>query len=182
MLVALTWILATICPWVASGQQPRPSEYQVKAVYLFNFSRFISWPAPTAGVPARPFAICVMGRDPFGPVLDATLAGEIIGGQSVIARRVTEAGEAADCRVLFISTSEENHLREILAALNKSSVLTVSDIGRFTERGGMIQFVLQGDRVRFEVNLARATEAKLTVSAELLKVAVTVRKNAPSGE
>jgi len=182
MIQAALCAAVLLFPLLASGQQSRPSEYQVKAAYLFNFSRFVSWPATGAGDSGGSFAICVIGRDPFGPVLDATLAGENIGGKKVIARRVALAEQATGCRVLFISASEESRLREILAALDKSSVLTVSDIAHFAERGGMIQFVLQGDRVRFEVNLASAAEARLTLSSDLLKVAVMVRKAAPSGE
>jgi len=163
------------------GQQSRPSEYQVKAVYLFNFSRFVGWPSQAASEPLGPFAICVLGKDPFGAVLDATLAGENIGGKSVVARRVAQAQEATNCRVVFISSSEEGRLKEILGVLDKASVLTVSDIPRFSQHGGMIEFVLQGDRVRFEVNLASTAEAGLTLSSELLKVAVAVRRSAQPG-
>jgi len=181
-------IAATVCaacvllPLTAGAQQSRPSEYQVKAVYLFNFSRFVSWPDRTTGDADAPFAICVIGKDPFGTVLDSTLAGESIGGKAVVARRVALAEQAAGCRVLFISASEDGRLKEILGSLEKSSVLTVSDIARFSERGGMIQFVLQGGRVRFEVNLASAAQANLTLSSDLLKVAVAVRKSQPQGE
>jgi YfiR/HmsC-like len=160
--------------------QAKPSEFQVKAVYLFNFSRFVAWPAQPSGS-SSVFPICVLGKDPFGAILDATLAGETVAGKTVVARRLTLAQEAAGCRVVFISTSEESRLKDVLAALDKSSVLTVSDIERFAQRGGMIQFVLQGDRVRFEVNPASAAEAGLTLSSDLLKVAVAVRKNAPPG-
>ena len=181
-------IAVTVCaacvllPLTAGAQQSRPSEYQVKAVYLFNFSRFVSWPDRTTGGADAPFAICVIGKDPFGTVLDSTLAGESIGGKAVVARRVALAEQAAGCRVLFISASEDGRLKEILGSLEKSSVLTVSDIARFSERGGMIQFVLQGGRVRFEVNLASAAQANLTLSSDLLKVAVAVRKSQPQGE
>lgn len=177
-------VLAAIAfaPFVALGQQDRPSEYQVKAVYLFNFSRFVSWPPRQAGDASGPFAICVIGKDPFGPVLDATVTGENIAGKVVVARRLAQVAQATSCRVLFISSSEESRLKDILAALDKASVLTVSDIAHFTDRGGMIQFVLQGDRVRFEVNLASTADAGLTLSSDLLKVAVTVRRNGPRGE
>jgi len=181
-MLAAVCVACAVLPLLAEGQQPRASEYQVKAAYLFNFSRFVSWPAQGSGDASAPFSICVMGKDPFGQVLDATVAGENIGGKSVVARRLAQAEQASNCRVLFISSSEESRLREILAALDKASVLTVSDIAHFAERGGMIQFVLQDNRVRFEVNLASATGAKLTLSSELLKVAVEVRKGAPPGQ
>ncbi len=150
-------------------------------MYLINFSRFVGWPASPASSQTNTFSICVLGKDPFGPVLDAALAGESIAGKSVAVQRVGQLQEAMGCRVLFISSSEESRLKDILAALNKTSVLTVSDIPRFTQRGGMIQFVLQEDRVRFEVNLASTAEAGLTLSSELLKVAVAVRRSAQPG-
>jgi YfiR/HmsC-like len=161
--------------------QERPTEYQVKAVYLFNFSRFVGWPPQAPSTPPDSFPICVLGKDPFGPALDAALAGENISGKSVVARRVAQPQDAAACRVVYISTSEEGRLKDVLAALDKTGVLTVSDIPRFSQRGGMIQFVLQGDRVRFEVNLTSATEAGLTLSSDLLKVAAAVRRIASPG-
>jgi hypothetical protein len=168
---------ALLCALAASAApQSRPSEYEVKAVYLFNFSRFVGWPPQSPPATSNSLFICVLGKDPFGSALDAALAGENVSGKSVVARRVAQPQEAAGCGVVFISASEESHLKDVLAALEKSSVLTVSDIPKFSQRGGMIQFVLQGDRVRFEVNLATAAEAGLTLSSDLLKVAVAVRR------
>jgi len=163
------------------AQQSKPSEYQVKAAYLYNFSRFIEWPARPAAETGEPFAICVLGKDPFGPILDATVSGQGAGAQGLVARRLTKPEDALACQILFVGDSEEGHLKEILTALGKVSILTVSDIPRFSERGGMIEFVLKGDRVRFEVNLSNAVNAGLAVSSDLLKVALTVRKNPQSG-
>jgi hypothetical protein len=87
-----------------------------------------------------------------------------------------------NCRIAFISTSEENRLKDVLEALDKAAVLTVSDIPQFSTRGGAIQFVLDGKKIRFEVNLTNATDAGLTLSSELLKVATAVRRNSPSGD
>jgi hypothetical protein len=163
------------------AQQAKPGEYQVKAAYLYNFSRFIEWPPLPAADKDEPFAICVLGKDPFGSVLDATLSGEGIAGQRLVARHLSKPQDALACRILFVGASEEDHLKEILTVLGKSSVLTVSDIPRFSERGGMIEFVLKGDKVRFEVNVSNALDAGLRVSSDLLKVAIAVRKNAQSG-
>jgi len=150
------------------------SEYQVKAAYLYNFGKFVQWPSG-AGAGNQVF-ICVLGQDPFGPILDAVLAGERIQGKGVVPRRIAKAQEALDCGILFISSSEERRLSDVLNTIEHVAVLTVSDIPGFSRRGGMIQFVLEGKRVRFEVNLASAQNAGLTVSSELLKVAVMVRR------
>jgi hypothetical protein len=151
----------------------------VKAAYLYNFGRFVEWPRSVT--PTDSFNICVVGDDPFGTALNLTLSDEIIAGKKVLLKRVPTAGDAINCRILFISASEESQLRQILAALAGSSVLTVSDAPRFSRRGGMIQFVLDGSRVRFEINLASAERAGLTLSSELLKLAVNVRKSTVLG-
>jgi hypothetical protein len=163
------------------AQQPKASEFQVKAAYLYNFGRFVQWPDESGADRNESFEICVLGTDPFGQALDATLAGGTIGGKSVAAKRITKPQDVDSCRILFISSSEESHLKEDLAALDKTRVLTVSDIPRFSERGGMIGFILDGNRVRFDVNLDSAQGAGLTLSSELLKVATSVRKVSRSG-
>src|SRR5712671_3396807 len=163
------------------AQQSKPTEYQVKAAYLYNFGRFVKWPPGLAAGKGDSFPVCVLGRDPFGSILDSTLAGEALEGKPVVIRRIARPQDAADCRILFVSSTEENHLKEILAAIDQVGVLTVSDIPGFTRRGGIIQFVLEGDRVRFEINLASAENARLVMSSELLKVATSVKRNGRSG-
>ena len=161
-------------PSCLHAQRSSPSEYEVKAAYLYDFGKFVAWPAKVAA--SDDFAICVLGQDPFGPTFDATIAGETINGKKVVVNRIAKPQEAVSCRILFISASEESQLKEILAVLDKTSVLTVSDISQFTRHGGMIQFVIDANRVRFEVNVTTAERAGLTLSSQLLKVAINVRK------
>jgi hypothetical protein len=153
----------------------KPTEYQVKAAYLYNFGRFVEWPAHADG---DGFGICVIGRDPFGQTLDSAVAGQSINGRGVVTRRLPGIAEAAGCRILFISASEDAQVNRILSTLQNTSVLTVSDMPRFTERGGMVQFIQDGNRVRFEINRAVAERAGLTLSSELLRVASAVRGGA----
>jgi hypothetical protein len=167
---------ATALPEFA--QQGKPGEYEVKAVYLYNFARFVNW--PQGSNKAGTFTVCVLGRDPFGPILDETLAGDTIGGRKPIARRVASVHET-ECEILYISSSEAGRVKQILASIDKPGVLTVSDLPDFATGGGMIQFVMKENKVRFEVNLAAAEKAGLNVSSQLLKVAAAVR-NASSGE
>jgi hypothetical protein len=169
----------TSLPASVNAQQSRPEEYQVKAVYLYNFGRFVVWPG-TAGEPQGTFDVCVLGRDPFGSALEATLAGEAINNQKLAARRIANPHEATNCRILFISSSEAARIKEILAAVDSFNVLTVSDMPGFTSDGGMIQFVLRENKVRFEVNLTAAEKAGLMLSSQLLKVATDIRKEPPS--
>jgi len=167
------------------AQAPKPTEYEVEAAYLSNFGRFIEWPARTGAAAGQSgagpsnngaFYVCVLGQDPFASLLDAALKGETIGGSPMVAKRIAGPEEAAGCRILFVSSSKDSQLNAILAALGTSNILTVSEIPGFTRRGGMIQFVVSANRVRFEINLAAAQRAGLTLSSELLKVAVAIRR------
>lgn len=160
-----------------STQASKPTDYQVKAAYLSYFGRFVEFPPGSAPARDEPFSICVLGDDPFGPVLDSALAGEVINGTPLVPKRIARPQEAARCRILFVSESEDSALKELLAALDGANVLTVSDLPQFVKRGGMIQFVLDGNRVRFEVNLAAAQRAGLNLSSQLVKLAVAVRRS-----
>jgi hypothetical protein len=166
----------------AEAQQSKPNEYQLKAVYLYNFGKFVTWPAEASGGKVDSFAVCVLGRDPFGAVLDSTFAGETLDNKPVLLRRIPRPQDAKDCRILFISSTEDKHLKEILLTLANCGVLTVSDMPDFVRRGGMIQFTLEGEKIRFEINLASAESARLILSSELLKVATDVTKTIPSGD
>jgi hypothetical protein len=177
--VTLVWTLVAVpCQW---AQGPKPTDYDVKAVYLYNFGRFVEWPA-SVSIKNDSFTVCVLGQDPFGPALDAALAGETIGGKSVAAKRISTPQEATSCQILFMSSAEDSRLNKVIETLDKGAVLTVSDMPQFSQRGGMIQFVLEGKKVRFEVNLIAVQRAGLTLSSELLKVATTVRRNPSSGD
>jgi hypothetical protein len=158
-----------------SAQAPQTTEYQVKAAYLANFGRFVEWPASVAVAKSESFNICVLGQDPFGADLDAAVAGETIGGARVLAKRISRPQDAVDCRIVFISSSEVSQWKEILPALKTLSILTVSDMREFARRGGIVQFILDGKKVRFEVNLAATAAPGLKLSSELLKLAVAVR-------
>jgi hypothetical protein len=176
-------LLAASCAIAAgaSAQASRPNEYQVQAAYLYNFGKFVKWPNLAPANQSGVFTICVLGQDPFGSVLQSTLAGQTVGGKPVVVKRLTKAQDAAACHILSLSATQRD-LKETLAAIDDSSVLTVSDMPDFSKRGGMIQFLLEGDRVRFEINLENAEKSHLVLASELLKVAVAVTKPAGPGE
>jgi YfiR/HmsC-like len=178
--LALAIASALLGPSYLHAQRSSPSEYEVKAAYLYDFGKFVAWPAKAAS--GDEFSICVLGEDPFGATFDATIAGEAINGKKVVVNRIAKPLEAMSCRILFISASQESQLKEILATLDNKSVLTVSDISQFTRRGGMIQFVIDANRVRFEVNVTTAERAGLTLSSQLLKVAINVRRDSKTGD
>lgn len=169
--VLLLLALLTCVRIPSFAQQIQATDTQIEAAFLLNFGRYATWPQP----PEANFSICVLGRDPFGSTLDGIVAGEKIASRPAEVRRVQTPQEASSCNVLYISESEEPRLQAILVNLAKAPVLTVSDVPRFAERGGMIQFVLEGNRVRFVVNLGAAQRAGLALSSELLKVAKAVQ-------
>lgn len=178
-VLTLAWALMGVP--ISQGQHAKPTEYEVKATYLYSFGKFVDWPAKATESQGDTFAICVLGQDPFGPALDGILSDETVAGKKTVARRIPTPHDALNCRVLFISSSENSHLKQILAALHDASVLTVSDLPQFIQRGGMVQFIPEGNRIRFEVNLATAEHAGLTLSSDLLKVAMSVRRS-PLGD
>jgi hypothetical protein len=176
---------AIVCSFLIStalaAEAPKPNEYQVRAAYIYNFGKFVKWPAASIANQEDAFTICVLGEDSFGGILQATLAGESLGGRPVHVKRIARPQEASSCHVLYLNNAAEGHLKETLAALDRISVLTVSEIPGFSRRGGMIQFVLDGERVRFEINRANAESAGLTLTSDLLKVAVAVWGNGRTG-
>jgi YfiR/HmsC-like len=165
-----------------AAQQKGPSEFQVKAAYIYNFGKFVKWPAVAPSNQTGTFTICVLDGDPFGDTLQSTLGGEAVGGKPVAIKRLSKPDEAVACHILFISSAQGKSLRGILTAVDQASVLTVSDMPDFSRRGGMIQFVLEGNRIRFEINLESAEKSHLVFASELLKVAEVVTKPAGSGE
>ena len=165
-----------ICASVISGRAQGPSEYEVKAAYLYRFARFVEWPAAAS---RSPFVLCVVGDDPFGHLLDEVAAKAVIKEKPVRIRRLSQLEEIGSCHTLYISSSEDVRLTEILAALDQRPVLTVSDAPQFAQRGGMIGFSVVANRVRFTVNLKAAQDAGLTMNSELLRVATTVLRTRP---
>jgi len=172
-------ILAALSAFILSAMlraQSAPTEYQVKAAYLYNFAKFVEWPPEVMSLDSS-FNICVLGHNPFDATLSTTTVGESVKGKKVAVKTISRAQDGASCQILFISSSEEVRLKEILAVLDNTSVLTVSDMPYFTRRGGMIQFVTEANRIRFEVNLTSAERTGLILSSQLLKVAIGVRRN-----
>jgi hypothetical protein len=157
------------------AQQPKPLDIEVKAVYLLNFGRFTTWPPAVTGGAVDGFTLCVLGRDPLGSTLDAVVARETIDGKRVVTKRIAKAEDVIGCRILFVGGVADQELTRVLQTVEKAGVLTVSDMPQFVERGGMIQFVLQGRKVRFIVNVPAAEQAGLMLSSELLRVAVAVQ-------
>lgn len=133
----------------ASGEL---SEYEVKAAFLVNFAKFTEWPAAAFGGTSTPLQVGIVGNDPFGAGLDDAVRGKLIGGRSMAVKRVDWRDDLTAFHIVFISSSEKRRLKDILRRLDASAVLTVSDIDTFISDSGLIAFVNQSNRIRFEVN------------------------------
>jgi hypothetical protein len=154
-----------------------PDEYQIKAVFLFNFSRFIEWPAAAFPKADAPFVVGVFGNDPFGAGLDEVVKGESAKGHPLIVRRVQNAAEAAACQILFIPQTENRRLDELVSALANSNTLTVSDLPGASQRGVMIRLVTESGRIRLRIDVEAARAAQLIISSNLLRSAEIVAAN-----
>ena len=165
-LLMSAWLLA---PGLAAAD---PEEYQIKAAFLYNFARLVDWPR----APAGPVVIAILGQDPFGEVLDRAINGKTIGGRPLIVRRQLRTAELKDCRILFVASSEKKRVAPILSGLRGAAVLTIGEFEGFLEQGGGVNFTVENDRVRFDVNLRAAREAGLQISARLLNLARLVKE------
>jgi hypothetical protein len=171
--ILLVALLALAAALPARAQAP-PTEYEVKAVFLFNFSQFVDWPAAAFADAHAPLVIGVLGGDPFGATLDEIVRGETVNGRPLAVRRYHSLQQIDTCHILFIDRSQEPQLESIVAALKSRSVLTVGDFDSFAHRGGMIRFFTVGHKIRLRINLSAAQEAKLIISSKLLRPAQIV--------
>jgi hypothetical protein len=164
-------LVATVLLLPINLAAQKPTDYDVKAAYLFNFGKFLRQP----DTPRQPsFDICVLGHDDFGGALDKLTANEQLNGVPERTVHVENAVAARRCAMVFISSSEADRVKQDLSDVAGYPVLTVSDVPHFVERGGMIEFATQAKHVRFSVGLDAVTKAGLGLSSELLKVALTV--------
>jgi hypothetical protein len=157
---------------VEPAEAPRPTEYDVKAAFLYNFAKFVKWPEEHTLGPT--FIIAVLGEDPFRGRLERTFTGKTILERPVEVRRLSTPEAAGKVQILFIGSSEKPRLADILKTLEGRSVLTVGEMDSFSDRGGMIAFKLKNDVVRFDINLAQVERAHLKMSSQLIRLAERV--------
>ena len=146
-------------------------EYQIKAVFLFNFAQFVEWPPDTLAQAQTPLVIGVLGDDPFGSALDDTVRNEKVGEHTLVIQRYRRPEDINTCHILFISPSESARLEHTLAVLKDRSVLTVCDADGFAARGVMIRFLTESNKIRLRINLGAVKSAGLTISSKLLRPA-----------
>ncbi len=153
---------------------PRPLEQAVKASFLFKFAPFVEWPDNAIGTGGKPFTICLSGEDPFGATLDEVVRGQRISGRPVNVRRLGDSGSAAGCQMLFAGRSAVAGYMPF-AEIAGQPVLTVSD-QKSGVAGSMIVFVMQGGRVRFQIDDSAARAHGLVINSKLLGLALSVER------
>ena len=149
-------------------------EYRVKAAFLFHFAQFVDWPAETFKAAGSPVIFCTMGEDPFDGVLDNVVSGKLIGNRPVQVQHFKQPQGIQNCHVLFVGSQEKNRVVAILESVKQSAVLTVGESDHFAQQGGMIGFLMEEGKLRFEINLDATQGARLTISARLLSLAKAV--------
>lgn len=155
----------------AAGQGP--TEYDVKAGFIHNIAKFVDWPAPVAAKGV--LRLCVLGPGPVGEAV-GDWRGKPVGSAVWDVVPVTAYANLSECQVLFINASEAGNLPRLLARLADSPILTVGDTEGFGAQGVMVNFYLERNRVRFEINLAATKQAGLAISSQVLKLARIVNQ------
>jgi hypothetical protein len=168
--------MAMILAWLAPQARAQYSEAEVKSAFILNFAQFSKWPSKAFADADAPLTVAVFGDDPLGSALDRTCRGQDVGGRKVIIKRTRRLEDLKNCQLVFISRSESGRLDEILSTIQGGNVLTVGESDRFTRQGGAIGFVMEGDRVRFEINGSAARRAGIDISSRLLKLSVLPKR------
>ncbi|MDB6064665.1 MAG: hypothetical protein JWR26_873 [Pedosphaera sp.] len=159
--------------WLASAQETPPSEYQVKAAFLYNFAKFVEWPAGTFSATNQPIVIGIIGDNPFGPDLTNPDKYRPINGRPLVLKQISSPKdpELKRCQMVFVCRPEMKRFAEIQETLKAASVLTISDVEHGSRSGVMINFVMEDSRVRFEIDDGAARKAGLKISSKLLNLA-----------
>jgi hypothetical protein len=163
--------VAMLCAVSVCAGAAEPAEYQIKAEFIERFTRFVEWPQTAQLAPGQPFVIGVIGRDPFGPYLEAIARDRTIKGQQVRISRVSSLDSIGSCRILFVASSEKGRIPEIVVHAREHPVLTIADSPGALASGVMINLYTAENRVRFEINEKELQRAGFQASAQLLKLA-----------
>jgi hypothetical protein len=165
---------------VAAAEGTVSKEYQVKAAFLYNFTKFVEWPAQHFATEDRPVVIAVLGHNPFGEELEQITRGRRVNGREITIAFIDTPAAAAAADLVFVCAGEESRFEAMNTALRQAQVLTIGESPRFADAGGIITFLREADKVHFVINLESAERAGLKISAQLLKLATEVqRKSKP---
>ncbi len=166
-------------PEMAYADPLSKREYRIKAAFLYNFTKFVEWPADRFPDESTAILLCVIGKDPFGATLEDTVTGKTVRGRHIDIRRIDDVEDVAACHLLFVGLFERERMREIVASSYEANILTVGDTRDFVEFGGVINLIKKANKIRFEVNLVAAKQAQLKLDLKLVTLASSVKKIDP---
>lgn len=181
---AIAWLLALVLSVAVGGRAdvacadtaaPQSPEYLIKAAYLYNFAMFVDWPAEAFPASGAPIVIGVVGADPFGWALDRMVQDKRINNRPIVVERFKLGDDLKRCHILFVSPAESARIGDLVQRVGSQAVLIVGDESDTVSKGGTIAFTVKNDKVGFEINLAAARRARLTISSKLLNLAQAVR-------
>jgi hypothetical protein len=164
----------TVTDSVQKPQSVSTKEYEVKAAFLFHFTRFVEWPEQSFPITNSPFIIGILGENPFGNALSEIVSGEEVKGHPLVIQHYQSASEIKNCHILFINSDNPDVL-SVINLTKEQNILTVSDIPDFPSKGGMIGFFIENNKVRLRINLDRARAANLNIDSKLLRLAQIVK-------
>lgn len=171
---ALALAILLWCGFVPSARAQNATTGEVKAAFLYNFARFTEWPAEAFTSESAPLVIGVAGDEALRRTLDNLTRGKLAGTRRLRTRHVKDANDTADVHILYIGGTAASRGQEFVETVNRLPVLTVGDDDRFCEKGGMINFLIADNRVRFEVRFDAIEQARLKVSSRVLTLAKTI--------
>jgi hypothetical protein len=157
------------------------SEQQVKAAFLFNFIKFVDWPQGAFLQKSSPILIGVIGDDPLARELEQSLRNKSINGRELVLRQIGWPSDVKGYHILLLCASEAKATPAVLASVKESPTLTIGEIDRFGEQGGIINFYIEEKKVRFEINLDAAEKARLKISSQLLSLARIIKDDPRAG-
>lgn len=168
-------VMLALLPAAALAADANSLEYAVKANYLYKFADYVAWPATAFASPNSPVALCLVGDDPFGAVLDSAVRDQHIAGRQVVVRRLKNIGRDSVCQILFVGGADPQRA-QILATVRGSAVLTVTDRQDREGAAGIIDFVIRDNRVRFTIDEEAAARNGLAISSKLLRLALSLHR------
>lgn len=162
----LRWLIIPLCLFCSAASAQTNTATQLKAAFLYNFAKFVTWPPANTNSPQ--FVIGILGQDPFGSFLEQLVEGEKVGNQSIVIQRYTDASEIRNCHILYIN---KQNGADVAKSLDNRSILTVGEGDEFAQAGGIIRFYFTQNKIRLRINLKHARAASLQISSKLLRLA-----------
>jgi YfiR/HmsC-like len=179
--IAAACLLCLLATPSTRAQTSASSEYLIKAGFIYNFAKLMEWPGPVFPQPNSPIVIAILGTDPFQGTLDTVLRGKQVNGRDFVVKHLKWGDDLRGCNIIFVSSSEKAHFDDLFRQIRGLPILTIGDTPGFAESGGIINFVLEDDKVRFEIDVDAARQANINISSRLLALAKIVPDTASAG-